>query len=166
IASSDEIVIQKGKDGKQPEVTIEDIVGAMPPIPFYFNEKPVKLQPIYKVNGEVKTLDYLLEDKDDIFIEMPKTVDDYIKTINDVKLFETNSFIVIVNNRNIQVNQGNIQMLLNDEVVHPNTFIKENDRLSLRYPEKVTVKSILNQLDKEYWYQVEVTFNGEPVILK
>ena len=59
-----------------------------------------------------------------------------------------------------------MQILLNGKVVNPKTFIYENDKLTIRYPEKVTVKNLLEQLEKEYWYKIEVTFNGEPITLQ
>ena len=166
ISSGDDIVIEKGEDGKEPSVTIEDVVGKLPTIPFYFHDKLVALKPIYKVNGEEKDLHYILKDKDNIFIEMPKTVEEFLKSFNDDNLLEHHHFHVFVNESKVEVYQGNIQVLLNGKVVNPKTFIYENDRLTIRYPEKITVKKLLQQLEKEYWLKIDVTFNGKPITLK
>ena len=164
IHSGDKIVIEKGEDGKQPSVTIEDVVGKMETIPFYFQDQLVELKPVYKVNGEEKNLDYILQDKDNIVIEMPKTVEEFLASFHDQNLLDS-KFYVYLNKRKVYV-KHNMQILLNGKVVNPKTFIYENDKLTIRYPEKVTVKNLLEQLEKEYWYKIEVTFNGEPITLQ
>lgn len=166
ISQGDEIVIEKGKDGNRPRVTIEDIVGELPTFSVFFNDKLVELRPNYKVNGAQKNLDYVLQDKDEIFIDIPKTVDDFLKSVDEGAELTEHDFIVTVNKRNIKVNQGSAQILMNGKEVNPKTFIRENDRLSIRYPEKVTVKSLLEHLEKEYWMEISVTFNDTPVVLK
>lgn len=165
IKSGDEIVIEKGEDGSQPSVTIEDVIGKMKPIPFFFEDNLVELKPVYKVNGVEKDLSYRLKDKDNIEVEMPETVEDFLKSYHDHHLLE-NKFYVFINKRKIYLNSGNMQVLLNGKFVNPKTFIYEKDRLTIRYPEKITVKNLLEQLEKEYWYKIEVTFNGKPITLK
>src|SRR5690625_4148044 len=76
ITSGDHITIHKGKDGKKPHVSIKEIVGEVPGISFYFNDKNQYLHPIYHVNGKTADKSYIVQDKDDITVHIPRKIED------------------------------------------------------------------------------------------
>ncbi|MEI3606120.1 pilus assembly protein PilM [Pseudogracilibacillus sp. SE30717A] len=164
IKSGDRIAIMKGQDGKHPELTIEDIIGDMRVVHFFFNQKSVSLTPKYIVNGKKATKDYIVQDKDDIIVEMPTTINEFLN--NEQILISSDSFSVRVNNRKVDVSRGKTVIMMNGKPVTGLEIIKEADKLELVHPERVTVNSLLEQLDKQLWKTHTIFFNGEPVVLK
>lgn len=164
IESGDKIEIYKGKDGTNPVVTMEDIAGKMVEIPFEFNGEKFILQPTYKVNGQSIDQNYILQDKDNIIIQTAKTIADFLDSNRHLAEL-AKPFFVTVNEQSIKLDKGNATIFVNDQPASLQDTINENDKISIVYPEKGTVKTLLNQLDKQYMYRIEVTFNGQPVVL-
>jgi len=166
ISSGDKIVIQKGKDGKQPNVTIGELVDINKEIPFYYNNEKYYLTSSYVVNGQEVDPTYIVQDNDDIVIRTVETIHDFLHMMNDKQFQKPKFFSVIVNDQTIEIKEGNPTVLLNDKAAKLSTPIRENDVLSIEHAKKVTVKTLLHQLHKPNSFSIKVTFNGKPVELK
>src|SRR5699024_2738331 len=55
--------------------------------------------------------------------------------------------------------------LINNKPASLASFIHDNDDLTIEYAKKVTVQTLLTQLNKRFNYTMTVTFNGKPVTL-
>lgn len=166
IASGDKIVIHKGKDGKNSTVTLEEIVGDMKEIPFTYNDQEFVLKPVYQANGQIVDKNYLVQDKDTIHVVMAKTIADFLSEQTLLNDQEKEDFFVIVNERKVKLDKGSTIILVNGKQANMTTYIHEEDQITMTPSENVTVKTLLHQLDKQFDYQIHVTFNGEPVELK
>ncbi len=166
IKSGDRIIITKGRDGEQPELSIADIMGDMKEIPFSFNQKNAVLTPTYLVNGKETTKNYIVQDKDNIVVQKPTTINDYLQVSNYKTMIQSDRFTVHVNNRKVDIHRGKTVIILNGKQVAGSMTIAENDEVNIANPEQVTVKTLLEQLDKQLWNTHTVFFNGEPIELK
>lgn len=166
IASNDEIIIEKGEDGKRIDVTIEEIVGKSEPITFIFNDEIHRLEPTYRVNYENSDKHYIVQDKDVIEVHTPRTIQDFIDTGIVEPFKETGPFFVYVNRNKTALNRGSTRVTLNNILVDTSHEIKENDHLRIQHAENITVGKLLAYLEMNYLYTIKVIFNGRPVHLK
>src|SRR5690625_4987657 len=134
INSEDKIVIKKGRDGASPKCSLEDLVGKMPEISFYLNGEKQKLHSSYIVNDKRVTKDYIVQDKDNIVVNIQKTIQDFL----DSSLMDVNKQIkpmtITVNNEKINIKNTNMKFKLNGKIVRTSAIIKENDQLEIIQP--------------------------------
>ncbi|MGM8365864.1 cell division protein FtsA [Virgibacillus sp. W0181] len=166
IENGDEIQVAKGADGKSPTFTINQLTGDMPPNIIYFKDTPYKLKTKYIVNGQAASGDYTVQDRDEIYFYTPKSIEDFFALINKDKDEFSNDFVVYVNSKEVHVQVGKAQLLLNGKQVPITESIKHQDRLTISPSKQPTVIDVLDQINKSYWDTLSITFNGKPVTLK
>ena len=166
IENGDEIEVEKGKDGKSPQFTIKELLGEIPTITVFFNEKRYEIPTIYNVNGIQVDENYTIQDSDKITFTKLKTIKEFLTTVvkDDLKSFQ--SFHLFVNNEKVQIQKGQASLLLNGKKVDWSKELKNNDHLSIIPSKKITVLDVFNELDKPYWDTISVQFNGKPLKLK
>lgn len=165
IQPNDKITIFKGEDGSIPRYSIEELVGTIQEVPLFFNKKKYVLKPTYFVNDKPKTKDYIVQDKDQIIVKIPKTIHDFFTLHLEDPLINSKPFYVKVNKQNVQLQNGNSQILLNGNPTSPSAIIKPEDEIAIFPSKEVTVNTLLNQLKKQYKYSITVCFNGETIDL-
>lgn len=165
IQPNDKIAIFKGEDGSIPSYSIEELVGTIQEVPLFFNKKKYVLKPTYFVNDKPKTKDYIVQDKDQIIVKIPKTIHDFFTLHLEDPLINSKPFYVKVNKQNVQLQNGNSQILLNGNPTSPSAIIKPEDEIAIFPSKEVTVNTLLNQLKKRYKYSITVCFNGETIDL-
>ena len=165
IRPDDKITISKGENGTSPSYTIEDLVGTIQEITLTCNSKKYVVKPTYLVNNQPKTKDYIVQDKDEIIVQMPKTIHDFVNLYLKETFKDSKPFYVKVNKRTVQLPSGSTKLLLNGEPTTPSAMIKSGDEIAIVPSEEVTVKTLLNQLKKPFKYSITVYFNGEAVEL-
>jgi len=166
IKSEDKIVIKKGRDGADPKYSIEDIVGPTPEVSFYLNGEKQTLYSSYMVNDKPVTKDYIVKDKDNIVVNLRRTIQDFLKSdLVNIK-YQTKPITITVNNEQINVENSYTKFILNGKSVDLSANIKGNDQLEIIPPKKPTVKTVLDQLNKQYWNKIKVYFHDNLVELK
>lgn len=165
VQSEDHIIIRPGADGKSPTVSIEDILGKTNPMTIYINEKKWTLEPTYLANDKQVTQQYLLQDNDKIDVVFPSTIDELLQETGQTEL-QLESFYLYINEQKIQLNERKEQILLNGQPARTESPINDGDKLSIAKSEKITVRTLLDQLQRPDSYNIQVTFNDKPITLK
>ncbi|WP_026907509.1 cell division protein FtsA [Paucisalibacillus globulus] len=160
-----EIEIIKGNDGKQPNVTLLDLLGDVPSIQIQFNHQQYELKPIYNVNNMIKDQDYLIQDRDVIEVRTPKTVKDFFTFVSSEKQPDNKEFVLYVNNQKVNLSLAETQIVVNGNPVPMDYKLKQHDHLQLIPRQIPNVKLLLNQLNKELHQQIRVVFNQESIIM-
>src|SRR5699024_9430426 len=69
INDGDEIIIKPGEHGKQSVVALKEVIGDLPKVTVTFEDQKYALNPSFYVNGQLKTDQYIIQDKDNISIK-------------------------------------------------------------------------------------------------
>jgi len=166
IKPEDKITIEKGIDGKKPHLSIKDVLGEnTETIHFTFNGEKENIHSIYFVNGYKQGTDYIIQDKDKVTNHFPITINAFLNSKYPYILKQQNSFHITLNGQIINIDQGSLQIFLNNNKAALSTQIKNGDNLITEKPTPVTVHTLMKKLDKMPTQTIEVTFNGELVEL-
>ncbi|SDQ42148.1 cell division protein FtsA [Virgibacillus salinus] len=166
IQNGDKIIISKGNDGKEPHITIEELMGEGTSLFINFNNRSHKLETTFSVNGQLKPKSYLIQDNDEIIIRQLHTIEDFLVSESTEKLQYTQPFSIFVNNRKVTIDKGESHIYLNNKKVNRTHPLKQNDHLTIITAQHPMVQDVLPQLDKEFWNTINVTFNGKSVLIK
>ncbi|MFD1038166.1 cell division protein FtsA [Virgibacillus byunsanensis] len=165
IENSDKLLINKGNDGSSPKVTLEQLMGEVPSYSLYFNKKTYEIKTSFYVNGKLQPSDYIVQDKDEIVLKQHKTVSDFLEYASTDTLLRTNPFLVYVDNKEVTLENGESHIYVNNKKSDINKVLKENDHITITTAVDPVVQDLLVQLDKEYYYKVQISFNGEPITM-
>lgn len=166
IKNGDYITLQKGEDGKHPSITLQQLLGDIPPATVIFNGREYQLKPTYDVNDEQQTEEYIIKDKDTIKYKQSYTINDFLAHLSMSLDDFSRPFNIIVNDQQININKGARQLLLNGQRVHKTSQLNNNDRLDIIEAEPPTVKDLLDLRHESYWRSIQIMFNGKQVTLK
>jgi cell division ATPase FtsA len=165
IQHGDEIIITKGSEGKPPKVSLEELIGYIPPLTISYNEEPLPLHARCYVNEKEEIMDYIVQDKDKIVIKQIKSVHDFLTYATTEQLENGKAYPVFVNRKVVYLDAGKTQVFVNEAEVNENYKLKPHDRLDISPATFPTVADLLQQLDKTFFKQIKVTFQGEAVTL-
>ncbi|SDZ28760.1 cell division protein FtsA [Evansella caseinilytica] len=168
IQHGDVIEIIKGEDGKDASAVIGDFCKDVTSIPITFNSKKVDITPVITRNQQPATLKTPVMDRDQLTIALPATVGEIINQLVPEFTGKKKQFTIFIDGDEYPVNTSQEQLLLNDQpvtLIHP---VKPGDRLHYTLPETetVTVGEIFQSNHWETVKTIQVTFNGEKVMLE
>ena len=166
IYDGDEIIIERGEHGTPSIVTLREVIGELPKIIVYFNGQKHELGPSFYVNGQLKTDDYIVQDKDDIFIKQVQSIADFFTSLKMDDITETSPFFVEVNHEQVSLPKAQTKILVNEREVSRDYVLKDLDNITVVASVDPTVEDLLAVLDKHYWSTIEVYFNNEKFKLK
>src|SRR5690625_235716 len=164
VSQYDDITISKGQDGHTAHVTIETLLDDIPKMRLQFNNQTYNLEPQFYVNDLLKGSRYVIQDKDDIRIRQAKTIKDFFSNFSIEH--EQNAFIVFVNHQQVELPQGKTRLLHNGQPAMLHNRLEHDDHIQLNMAHEQTVSDLLQQINKDYWTSINVTFNKQPVQLK
>lgn len=166
IKNGDTLSIQKGSDGETPSVTINELFDELPSLSFVYNHQPVTLKPIIHVNDEQVTTDYFVKDNDQVQVKQLKTIHDFLSQHDSVQLSDETAFMIFLNHKQIQLNAGTTNMILNGQKASSETPLKNGDELFIKHQHKPLLTDLLKQINETYWQTLNIQFNGQRVVLK
>lgn len=167
IKHGDVLHVKKGEDGKEPSVTINELIGELDPITIFFNQKAHPIQPVVMVNDHQSFTDYIIKDNDQIDIKTVKTIADFFNQIKLTNFNDINqTFTLTINNEEKTFSSFTSKVLLNGTQVSTATLLKPEDQLKLVKAKQPTVKQLLQELNESMYKSILVTFNGEQVEIK
>lgn len=166
IQSEDHIVIEQGLDGTSPEIKINELIGDVPEIPFYLNDKKQYLLSTYHVNDNQVDGKYIVKDKDHIKVVMNTTIRDFLNENKKLKSELLKELHIKVNKKHVIVENSSTKLILNDKEVDESAVLKANDKLQIIHPNKPTVLSVIEQLKMKHTYHIDVFFQNKPIRLE
>ncbi|SET80308.1 cell division protein FtsA [Oceanobacillus limi] len=164
VNNGDQIKIEKGSDGKAANVTLEQLIEELPSINIFYHNQPYTLKTTIYVNNKRPSLEYIVQDKDEIELKQPKTIREFLESLGELP--STKAFFIYVNNEKMKLKDGETQILVNGSLVSLDYQLKQNDNLVIQKNKKIVLKDILKIMELDYWNTIEVKFNGKPITMK
>ncbi|WP_079708232.1 cell division protein FtsA [Paraliobacillus ryukyuensis] len=167
IKHGDVLHVEKGEDGTEPTVAIEELVGDVETFTVYFNHHPYPLKPVFIVNNGKVDKHYLLKDNDKVHVSYIKTAKDFFDSINlNLKDKEKDNFTLYINAEKKHIPAFTQTIIINGEKASASTRLKTGDRIEITEHISPTVSNLLDQLKKSIYHSISVTFNGEPITIQ
>ncbi|MEJ8543976.1 cell division protein FtsA [Brevibacillus borstelensis] len=167
IAEGDRIVAEAGQDGEDAKAQVVDLMDKLDTLELTVNNQPLSLGPIALVNGLPHPLDADLADRSEVFIRLPRTVEEVLgesgmlSTTAD-EAVETIQFSV--NGREYALSSVQKIVEINGKAAALSDFVRPGDELVYR-EEPTELPAIRDVIPPEEWVQesISVSFNGTPV---
>lgn len=166
IQNGDQISLEKGSDGKNPHVTVEQIMDTSFEQTLYVNEHKYQIEPRFLVNGVQQDKRYIIQDNDTIIYETCKTIGDFFDNNRSEKIQTTEPFILYVNHRKVELEKGRTQLFLNGKKATHNQTLNQHDHLTIQSGKDPAVSDLLEKLDEKYWHHIQISFNGRSFTMK
>lgn len=171
IDSQDVITVVPGTDGQDGRAVIKDLLPDEELMAITINDEAVTLQPLARVNGELRPLETPLADRDELELRLPHTVEEALRLAGyadelDADPAETH-FRFTLNQREYVFPRRTITLLLNGAPASFTERIRPGDSLQVTV-EWLPLPTIREIIPPEDWVQeeVKVTFNGQPVTIR
>ncbi|WP_047981561.1 cell division protein FtsA [Ornithinibacillus contaminans] len=165
VNNGDSITIEKGADGKTPQLKLTELIGDLPSSRIWYNDKSYELKTTYYVNNHVQQENYIVQDRDQIRLVTPRTIKDFL-IAQKATIPSDRPFDVFVNNEKVQLGLEAVQITVNGKPESLSYKLKEHDRVNLLSKNKPTVMTLLEQMKKDYYHQIHITFNNKTVAMK
>ncbi|WP_216828970.1 cell division protein FtsA [Alkalihalobacterium elongatum] len=167
LEANDCITIEKGKNGAPAVATVSDIVEDIPAVNIILNGQAVSVPALLLKNGKQTTGSELLQERDELLVQQPKTVKDiltFLQFTNEV--VSLTPFFVYVDNRKILLSQGH-SLTLNNIEVNLESTIKNGDNLHVNLVDRPfpAVTDLRKELKTPTEQSITVQYNGTPVQL-
>lgn len=169
IQENDEIVVQKGEDGKEAFATVKDIIDEVPAMNVTINGEKTIVQAVIHKNGKITNIHEPLTERDKIDIHMPKTIKEVLATLERFEEIELAKPIdVYVNGEKISLEANESMFFLNDHEATLQTEINDGDKLMIQsnIVPKRTVQNLLDVLKIKAMTSISVFFNDEPLTIE
>ncbi|WP_112181661.1 cell division protein FtsA [Paraliobacillus zengyii] len=166
IKHGDILHVEKGENGKNPIVTIEELVGEVNTFTVYLNERKQYVKPSIEVNGVKSNLDYVLKDHDKVNVIESKTVEDFlIKHNRQDILTELYTFKIYIDGEVKELSDFSTKLLVNGKVAKNKTVLQPGNKIEVVNRQVPTIGNVLHALSIELDQSMSITYNGEPILL-
>lgn len=165
VEEGDAIRIERGKDGGTAAMTLNELIGEGESLHVTCNHIAYPLGTIITVNGERKTGDYIIQDKDEIEWKKLERLKDFLDVYFPERTYD-DAFPVIINGQEVQLSTGKTTFLVNGEETDLYAYLGDGDIIEVIPATLPKVEDVFRELDKPYWRTIRVLFNGESVTLK
>lgn len=167
IKHGDTLEVEKGEHGKEPAVTIKELVGELNTFSVYFNEQKYYVEPSIEVNGQIKDANYLLKDHDKVNVLESKTVQQFLTKHNKQDILDKQfTFRLYIDGQAKEFPEFSTKLLLNGAVANKTTILQADNKLEVIHGLEPTVRNLLTSLSIEQNKSMAITYNGENVLLK
>jgi cell division protein FtsA len=165
VKNGDQIFVEKGNDGMETMLQIGDLIDHLPTLKINLNNNDIDVTSEILCNGVKATKEKMLEDRDEILVMLPKTIEDILMSVNPDLLVELEPFKLHINGVVIDFSSLNGKAFLNGEEVNKQTVITQFDQILITSKEKLTVGKLDELKQIKLNYSIPVFFNDQKVIL-
>ena len=173
VVEGDVIEVIFCKDGKNAEPKIIDYVKNIQAVSFYFENLIHNIEPIPFINGERTIINAVIKENDEVVIEFPDTIGEYVKYFGDKSCGST----FTINNKQLMedyvIKEGDriyekLELVENSKVVKEGYREVNNtsqNKLDILNNGHIQIKDAENKLDNEA-KEVKVEVNKKTITLK
>lgn len=165
IKDGDRITITPGADGEPPVLHGKDVLQEIGTLDILLNGEPLSIPPILTVNGSEADLMVRLQDRDEVKIGLPSTLETLLPHIAErisllLPLEEEITFTLNGEPQRRKIRETKITV--NGIAANPGTRLHQGDRVTVKQKERhLTLRDLL-PLEKEN-LSLHIHFNGAPV---
>lgn len=166
VKNGDILVAEKGEDGKQSVIKIEELIDNIPRKTVKINGTRYEIEAVVKRNGETVSSEEIIADRDTIVCKLPETIEQLLESLRLKHLISTiKPFTVFVNDRIIQLSTFTGKILKNGIEVRLTSGYEDHDELIIKSPAIPTVSDLCNALNIKMHHSIPVSFNGKRIVL-
>ncbi len=170
VSEGDHIGIEQGRHGQTPDLTVEDLIGDFDRLHLTYNHEFFSFtQPVVFVNGTLVQADCKVKDQQQIEYFPVTTLTELKKVLTRINKWvepASSSHYVRVNQHSFELTPAIAPLLINGESGKMEDLIKHEDIIDTKTNRGLPLRSVLEQLDKPFLYEIEVFFNNKPISLK
>lgn len=162
IKNGDKIELQEGRNGKDANVFVRDIVDSSLIKTVTLQNTIYRLEPTITVNGEAVSLDTQINDRDVVTIEPVETVENLLYYAKQIQwLSRLHSFYVKVNGKPTYIPEYSGKLYINGKPSKLQYPIQNGDIITLEEGPIPTVQNICDYLQIQLEEKIVVTFQNE-----
>jgi cell division protein FtsA len=165
VSSGDQVFVEKGSDGKETMIQLGDLIDHMSNLKISLNQNEVEISPEIICNGKKVTQGKMLEDRDEITVNHPKTIEDVLQSIEPELLLEIEPIRLQINGVKSDFPSLSGKVFLNGKEVHKLTDINQFDEVVITSKVPLTVRNLAELKQINLIQTIPIFFNGEKVIL-
>ncbi|HJV17211.1 MAG TPA: cell division protein FtsA [Bacillales bacterium] len=165
VTNGDVLFVEKGSDGKETNLQISDLIDHLPNFRISLNQQEIEVPSVITCNGVKTAKEKMLEDRDEIFIQQPKTIEEILMTIDSELLLELEPLTLQINGMTSVFSSLTGGVYLNGKEASKNSLISLQDQLVITSREPLTVGKLAEQKQINMIQSIPVFFNDEKVIL-
>lgn len=165
VANGDQIFVKKGNDGKETTLLIGDLIDHLPNLKISLNHKEIEIPSEIICNGYHVAKERIIEDRDEVFVRMPKTIEDVLNSVKPDLLSELDTFRLSINGIVSELPSLSGKVLLNGKEVRKQTEISQYDQIVITSKDTLTVEKLADLKQIKLINSIPVFFNGEKVTL-
>lgn len=167
LKENDQIEIRQGADGLDAQAKIKDVLGSAEPIQIYVNDQLCSLPPTIKVNGQAASLEYSLQERDELLVHYPSRIEDVLTLSGmDVEMLKPQKLHYYLNQEEQWVERSGAAIFLNGQPSSIQAPVQNGDHIRVQLQGANTSEiTVADLLPEEYrgTQDIIVTFNGETV---
>ena len=175
IKANDNIVIEYAQNGKDAAPRLSEHIRSINSVSIYINEKLMNIEPVILVNGEVKDLNYILKNGDDVSVFLPCKIREMKKYLlkEDIELI--NDGVILDDDYEVQEGEKftSQSKILNNEEISTDTIGEEKKSKNEEHTKITSEQYKLecntggeDKINKEEFKSITVKINGKDFILK
>jgi cell division ATPase FtsA len=166
IQNGDTIDLLPGSDGNNATATVRDLLEDMVAINATVDGVAVNLDPLISINGNLKTIDTVIQDRDKITVAHERTVAAALEKTNRSDFLNEKAFTVSINQKTITLKKRNIEIFIMGTPVRPTHVIKDGDKITIQKQPLPTVDEVIAEIGKKAFELIAVTFNDKAVTIR
>jgi hypothetical protein len=165
VSNGDQIFVEKGYDGKETMLQIGDLIDHLPNLKISFNQKEIEIPSEITCNGVKTTKEKMIEDRDEILVRQPKTIEDVLYTVKPELFSELEPFRLHINGMVSEFPSLSRNIFLNGQEVLKQTEISQYDQIVIKESEVLTVEKLADLKQIQLKHCIPVFYNGQKVTL-
>ncbi|MBD7907904.1 cell division protein FtsA [Sporosarcina gallistercoris] len=166
IRNGDSIQLLLGEDGHSAEAVIADIIEMeSETISVKINDKTVVLKTVVMVNNELRDIQTVIQDRDDITVQRPVTLRDALNVLNGDSSNRSSLQSVILNGKRVHLKSKPAVYSRNGLPISLTSRLEDGDHISYEQYPLSTVEDVAKELGVQLTEQITVTFNGTQVTI-
>lgn len=166
IENGDVLYVEKGKDGERTTLSIGQLLDEIPTYEIEFNGKAYQIEPTFICNGKTVDKYYLLNDRDAILFQFPKTLEDLFQYLNIKNLIEElRPLHLTVNGKETFYPSFSGKLYRNGMEARLQSSFENHDKITLQMREDITVKDLAEANQYILSQTIPVTFNDKELFL-
>lgn len=168
IHENDQIEIIQGADGQHAIAFVKDVIEEINTLDIEMNHQLFSLSPAITVNGNTASLDHKLEERDQVQITIPKTVEEVLEALQWDHQVHLPKVLTYFLNQEEKIHElTGSQIFLNGKIASLQATVQNDDKILLVQPEKnrVTIGAVLPE-EKLQQEEMVVTFNDQTVVFQ
>lgn len=166
IADQDRILLEPGNNGEDASIRVQDLIEEIGTLDVYVNDVLYSLPPILLRNGFPCEMTEKVDDRDQIEIHLPRTLEEVIANTNQQAMLATTYLNYRLNHQPHSITVNGVQLFLNGKEAFLSSRITQGDRVMIQpspFPHP-TIDSLIPE-DQRVAISITVSFNGEKISL-